>query len=145
MGRINRREMLAAGSLAGAPLLGGAGGKRITLVLDPADGVAASAPVQLAMSGLQAELSRVGYATVRAERPGRGTDVRVRSNGMKPAARNPALLTPQAARALVLAAIDQWVAAGAATLRARGDSSLELRFGSGEIWRLGENAITREK
>jgi hypothetical protein len=90
-------------------------------------------------------IGAAGQPAANAERPRRGTDVHVRANGTKPAARNPALLTPQAARALVLTAIDQWVAAGAATLRARGDSSLELRFGSGEIWRLGENAITREK
>jgi hypothetical protein len=86
-----------------------------------------------------------GQPIANAERPAQRTGARPRSNRPKPAPRDRAGLTPQAARALVLAAIDQWVAAGAATLRARRDSSLELRFGSGEIWRLGENAITREK
>ena len=76
MGRINRRDVLAAGTLAGAPLLGAAGGKPVTLVLDPLDPLAASAPVRLAASGLQAELSRAGYAVVRATRPGRGLTMR---------------------------------------------------------------------
>ena len=79
-----------------------------------------------------------------AERPVKRMRVRVRSNTTKPAARNPAPLMPQAARALVLAAIDRWVEAGAAILRERGDSGLELRFGSGETWRLDESGITRE-
>jgi hypothetical protein len=80
-----------------------------------------------------------------AERRAKPTSVRVRSNATTPGARDPAPPTPWAARALVLAAIDRWVATGAATLRVRDDSSLELRFGSDKIWRLGENAITREE
>ena len=70
MGRINRRDVLAAGTLAGAPLLGGAGGKRVTVVLDPADPVANAAPVRLAAAGLQAELVRAGFALGRRQGQG---------------------------------------------------------------------------
>jgi hypothetical protein len=80
-----------------------------------------------------------------AERPVKRVGVGVRSNRTKLAARDPASPAPQAARAWVLAAIDRWVEAGAATLRERDDSSLELRLGSGETWRLGETGITRER
>lgn len=75
MGRINRREVLAAGTLASAPMLGAAGGKRVTLVLDPADPVATSEPVRLAAAGLQVELRRAGYTVARAEKPGLGLTV----------------------------------------------------------------------
>ena len=88
-------------------------------------------------------IGAAGQPAAKVERPAKPTSARVRSNGTKLAARD---LTPpasQAARALVLAAIDRWVAAGVATLRVRGDSSLELRFGSDETWRLGKNGITR--
>jgi hypothetical protein len=89
-------------------------------------------------------IGAVGQPVATAERPAKPTSVRVRSNRTTPAGRDPAPLTPQAERAWMLAAIDRWVEAGAATLRRRDDSSLELRFGSGETWRLGENGITRE-
>jgi len=70
MGRINRRDMLAAGTLAGAPLLGGAGGRRVSVRLDPADPVAGTAPVRLAAAGLQAELVRAGFAIGRRKGEG---------------------------------------------------------------------------
>ncbi len=70
MGRINRRDVLAAGTLAGAPLLGGAGGKRVNLVLDPADPVAGSEPVKRAAAGLAAELVRSGYTVSRRKGAG---------------------------------------------------------------------------
>ena len=89
-------------------------------------------------------IGAVCHPAANADRPAKPTSALVRSNVAKSAAHDPAPRTPQAARALVLAAIDRWVAAGVATLRVRGDSSLELRFGSGEIWRLSENEITRE-
>src|SRR6185437_8695632 len=75
MGRINRRDVLAAGGLAGAPLLGGAGRKRVTLAFDPADVVAASAPVRLATDALAAVLRQAGYAVERTGRPGRGLTI----------------------------------------------------------------------
>ena len=77
MSRINRRNLLAAGSLAGAPLLGGAGRRRVTLVVDPADAAAASLPVAKALDGLQAELLRAGYAVDRGNRPGRGLAIAI--------------------------------------------------------------------
>ena len=73
MAKINRRDMLAAGGLAGAPLLGGAGGKRVTVVLDPV--VADWTPVQKAALGLQAELRRAGYTVVRGDRPRKGLNI----------------------------------------------------------------------
>jgi len=75
MAAINRRDVLAGGSLAGAPLLGGAGRKSVTLVLDPADAVAASAPAGMAAQGLQAALTDAGYAVVRAARRGKGLNI----------------------------------------------------------------------
>jgi hypothetical protein len=53
--------------------------------------------------------------------------------------------TPGAPRARVLEAIEHWVAAGIATLSRRGGSRLELRFITGEVWRLEANGIIREK
>ena len=75
MGTINRREILAIGGVAGAPLLGGAGRKSVILVIDPGDAVAAAAPVGKAAQGLQAALTGAGYAVVRAARPGRGLNI----------------------------------------------------------------------
>ena len=70
---------------------------------------------------------------------------RARSIRARPSIPDGASLAPGAARAMVLKGIDQLVAAGIATLNARGDSSLELRFGADEVWRLDEKWITREK
>ena len=75
MGTINRRDVLAIGGVAGAPLLGGAGRKSVTLVLDPADAIAASAPVGKAAQGLQAALTGAGFAVVRATRRGKGLNI----------------------------------------------------------------------
>ena len=75
MATINRREILAVGGVAGAPLLGGAGRKTVILVLDPGDAVAAAGPVGKAAQGLQVALTAAGYAVVRAARPGSGLNI----------------------------------------------------------------------
>ena len=66
------------------------------------------------------------------------------ANRAKPAEHDPTRPASWVARTLVLAAIKPWVVNGLATLRERGDASLELRSASGETWRLGENGIMRE-
>ncbi len=73
---LKRRDLLAAAGLAGAPMLAAADKKHITLVLDPADPVAASAPAGIAARALQAALRTAGYAVVMAARPGRGLSIR---------------------------------------------------------------------
>ena len=77
MGRINRREVLAAGTLAGGPLLGGAGGKTVALVLDPADSVVSATPVQRAAAGLRTALVQAGYRVV----PGKGQGLAIVATG----------------------------------------------------------------
>ncbi len=83
MGRINRRDVLAAGGLMGAPLLGAVGRKSLTLVLDSA----AAAPVRAAARGLQTELTRAGYTVTTAARPGPGLNIRavIAASGRRPA------------------------------------------------------------
>jgi hypothetical protein len=83
MGRINRRDVLAAGGLMGAPVLGAAGHRSVTLVLDPET----APPVRVAAKALQAELNRAGYAVAAAERPGMGLNLvaTVVAGGHRPA------------------------------------------------------------
>lgn len=71
--------------------------------------------------------------------------LRARSTRTQQSARDGAPLAPQAARAMVLDGIGLLVEAGIAILDERDDSSRELRFHSGEVWRLDENWITRER
>ena len=54
-----------------------------------------------------------------------------------------ALEDPHMAKALVMAEIARIVEEGAAVIATLGSGTIELRLGTGEVFRLGETAVTR--
>ena len=54
-----------------------------------------------------------------------------------------ALEDPDVAKALVMAELARIVEEGAAVIATLGSGTIELRLGTGEVFRLGETAVTR--